>query len=64
MAIGLPGKEVSRVQGYSTSRYSSLTEEARERLEVPTKAVLRTAVQVRVMMGLVGVSLLAGGNHA
>lgn len=58
MAVGLPGKEVSQIQGYSTSRYSALTEEARERLEVPTKAVLRTAVQLRLTLGIAGFSLI------
>ncbi len=58
MAIGLPGKEVSQIQGYSTSRYNSLTEEAREQMEVPTKAILRTAAQLRITLSLSGFSLM------
>jgi DNA-binding CsgD family transcriptional regulator len=58
MALGLPGKEISIVKDYSTSRYGTLVEEARERLQVPTKGVLRTAVHLRVMLGLVGSSLM------
>lgn len=61
MAIGLPGKDVSQVKGYSTSRYSTLVEEARERLQVPTKGVLRTVVHLRVILGLVGSALCPQG---
>ncbi len=55
MAIGLPTKEMALLLGYPASKH---LEAARLQLELPTIGMLRSTVQMRVMLGLVGSTLL------